>query len=737
MPKPRGKSRPKIKENSPEHVFRMDADDLFIRQKSAVFMRRVLDLMKRIDEPAIEFIRWITADSRKLEDLLLSKLRKHDRERILEQFSPRSHDMEAWKEVDFLVSALESTPPDHHGYVLHGVKNILDDFLSSHQSSACSIQENLNCLRETFRLSGHESEMILFIFLLGVQRPFSDYFDEHLDCQAYTGRKYLATALGIDSNQLREVLSGHLFELGLLRRKFNFLELDEDITRTLAQGNAHRLNSKYFIEVSRDYIPLKNHLLSEGTVEHILSLLKEKRESPTHILLYGPPGTGKTTFARAIADKINCPAYETVHPEDNSAHGLRKAVQACINITNEGSGSLMIVDEADSLLQAGASYFHWGEVKDKGWLNKFMEKPGVRALWITNRVDGIQESTKRRFAFSLGFKKFNRSKRIYLWNSVLNNNLAGQLVTEKEVQTLARDYDVSPGAMNMAVLKSLEIAGNQEGLYASVRRSLDASQALLHGGNMCEPNESLQNDYSLEGLNIKADIEDFAGRMKMFSQALSRSGRSAGISTLFFGPPGTGKSELVRYLGQKLDRELVIKYPSDILDSYVGMNEQNIAGAFREADQEECILVFEEVDSFLSARSMAQRSWEVNMVNEFLARMERFRGLLICTTNNYSWVDRAALRRFMFKVEFDYLLPEGRQIFYRKVLSPLLEQEPTKEQMEQVKTISDLAPGDFRVVRDRFSLLPAPKVSHSELIQSLELEVKMKDKHRYGYRLGF
>ncbi|EFI36097.1 AAA ATPase central domain protein [Desulfonatronospira thiodismutans ASO3-1] len=738
MPGPGGESRPQIFERAPESVFKMDADDFFIRQKSAVYMRRTLEMMKRMDEPALEFVNWIVAGSQELKNLLMSRLGTKEKERILGEVRAHTfHTVEAWKEVDFLVSALEATQPRHHGHILKGVKIILDEYLSSVQEPNCPILENLASIQETFRLSEHESELILFIFLTGVHKPFDDYFSEHLDSQAYAGRKYLAGALGLNYSQLQEAMSGQLFELGLLRRNFNLLDLDEDISRTLAQGKAHRLNSNYFVKAAEDFINLKHHLLPAETIHHLLGLLKEKRNTPVHILLYGSPGTGKTTFARAIAHKINCPAYEIVHPEDNSGHGLRKAVQACVNITNEGQGALMIVDEAESLLETGSSFFQKGEVRDKGWLNRFMDRPGIRALWITNHVEDIQESTKRRFSFSLGFKKFNRSKRTALWNTVLDQNMAAPLMTKKQIQTLARDYDVTPGAMNTAVINSRELAGNRHGFYAAVRRSLDAYQDLLHDGIRPEPNESLQKDYSLEGLNFKADLEDFTSRMEKFSRNMSGSQEAFGINTLFYGPPGTGKSELVRYLGQKLDRELLIKYPSDILDPYVGMNERNIADAFQDAARDESILVFEEVDSFLSSRNMAQRSWEVNMVNEFLVRMERFKGILICTTNNYSWVDRAALRRFLFKVEFDYLHPRGRQIFYRKIICPLLENEPTRGEMDLVKGISRLTPGDFRVVRDRYRLLPGSELSHAGLIQALELETRMKDKHEGIKRLGF
>lgn len=225
--------------------------------------------------------------------------------------------------------------------------------------------------------------------------------------------------------------------------------------------------------------------------------------------------------------------------------------------------------------------------------------------------------------------------------------------------------------------------------------------------------------------------------MKSLNQSMLEKDNQVGVNILFHGPPGTGKTELAKYMGQSLDREISIKYASDILGPYVGMNEKNIAKAFQTASENKSILVFEEVDSFLSSREMARRSWEVNMVNEFLVRMENFKGILICTTNNYPWVDKAALRRFMFKVEFDYLNPDGKITFYDKLLSPLAKGRMSQNLAAKIKLISNLTPGDFRVVRDKHSLFNESGISHSMLVASLEDEARAKSSHNQNKKVGF
>ena len=123
------------------------------------------------------------------------------------------------------------------------------------------------------------------------------------------------------------------------------------------------------------------------------------------------------------------------------------------------------------------------------------------------------------------------------------------------------------------------------------------------------------------------------------------------------GPPGTGKTAWAHYLASSIKQPILVKRASDMLDCYVGNTEKNIAAAFREASSTGSVLLLDEADSFLQNRSGAQKHWEVTQVNQFLTEMEAFDGIFICTTNLIENLDPATLRRFDFKVKFDYLSP--------------------------------------------------------------------------------
>jgi SpoVK/Ycf46/Vps4 family AAA+-type ATPase len=140
----------------------------------------------------------------------------------------------------------------------------------------------------------------------------------------------------------------------------------------------------------------------------------------------------------------------------------------------------------------------------------------------------------------------------------------------------------------------------------------------------------------------------------------------------------------------------------------------------------------------LFSRGQAQRSWEISQTNEFLTQMERYRGILICTTNRLKGLDEASIRRFNHKIGFDFLEPEGNVIFYRKLLTPLTITCLDEKNEKSLMDISDLAPGDFRIVRDKFSFYTQEKINHDLLLQALKEEARIKSIHKSGRkRIGF
>lgn len=129
----------------------------------------------------------------------------------------------------------------------------------------------------------------------------------------------------------------------------------------------------------------------------------------------------------------------------------------------------------------------------------------------------------------------------------------------------------------------------------------------------------------------------------------------------------------------------------------MGGTERAIADAFAEARAGGTFLVFDEADSLLADRRLAQREWEVSQVNEMLTWMESHPLPFACTSNLASRLDPATLRRFVFKIALGYLSPEqvakGFRSFFGLAAPAAL------------ASLATLTPGDFTVVRRKAEIL--------------------------------
>ncbi len=165
-----------------------------------------------------------------------------------------------------------------------------------------------------------------------------------------------------------------------------------------------------------------------------------------------------------------------------------------------------------------------------------------------------------------------------------------------------------------------------------------------------------------------------------------------GLSALFSGPPGTGKTMICSLLAKELGMELYRIDLSQVVNKYIGETEKNLGKVFDEASRGQVILLFDEADSIFAKRTEVKSSHDryANLeVNYLLQRMEGHEGIVVMTTNSENSIDRAFLRRIRFRVRFPAPTQADRERLWRGMVP------------KEVVLATDV---DFSVLAERFPM---------------------------------
>jgi SpoVK/Ycf46/Vps4 family AAA+-type ATPase len=164
-------------------------------------------------------------------------------------------------------------------------------------------------------------------------------------------------------------------------------------------------------------------------------------------------------------------------------------------------------------------------------------------------------------------------------------------------------------------------------------------------------------------------------RAKVYEQwgFSKRGARGLGISAVFAGASGTGKTMAAEVIAAELKLDLYRVDLSQVVSKYIGETEKNLRRIFDAAEEGGAVLLFDEADALFGKRSEVKDSHDryANLeVSYLLQRMEAYRGLAILTTNVRHALDPAFLRRLRFIVEFPFPGPVERAEIWRRIFPP-------------------------------------------------------------------
>lgn len=482
------------------------------------------------------------------------------------------------------------------------------------------------------------------------------------------------------------------------RRRTNPIELSEITLSTLL---APRFDEDLFLRslvriAPRSTLAMSDfaHIADLSLVQRYLADAARHRKKGVNVLIHGAPGTGKTEFVRTLSQELGLSLFEVPNEDDDgdpiSGRKRFSSYAVCQSLLAGRRRHVLLFDEVEDVFGLGSeasSLFAFFRQKDsetlnKGWINQTLEENPIPTFWVSNSIGQIDAAYLRRFDLILEFAEPPRAVR----RRFIDGHFRAGEISLACAEKLASLRNLSPGhvARIARVARSLRTRNPAQRDAEIERIALTSLKAA--GLEEAMPSATLPSHYDPTLLNADCDLT-----------ALAKGLQSSPAARLcLYGRPGTGKTAFAQHLGRVLDRPVLAKRGSDLLGMFVGQTEARIAEVFREARDEDAILVIDEADGFLRDRSGAQRNWEVTQVNELLTQMEAFDGIFIASTNLIDTLDAASLRRFDFKVKFDYLNVEQRRALVAKACAVPVD-SVKGEARAQLDRLDAITPGDVAV----------------------------------------
>ena len=200
-------------------------------------------------------------------------------------------------------------------------------------------------------------------------------------------------------------------------------------------------------------------------------------------------------------------------------------------------------------------------VSDKGLLNSTLDSVRVPTIWITNiPADALDESSRRRFDYSIRFDPLNTEQRLAIWHNNVAKMKLEHLIDDTMLNKFASIYPVSAGGITLTLQNLVKLSPRPDEVESLVKKLMVPHCELL---NISQVDDKLlpAKDYSLEGLNIKGNLplDRIVDAIRYFQQGRDGAIDRPRMNLLLSGAPGTGKTEFVKYLGSVLNTKVVVK----------------------------------------------------------------------------------------------------------------------------------------------------------------------------------
>lgn len=326
-------------------------------------------------------------------------------------------------------------------------------------------------------------------------------------------------------------------------------------------------------------------------------------------------------------------------------------------------------------------------------VEKLQTANDLRLVWIESLVEQFHGiiciHSEQHISFQLTFSPSqifsyqieipDLDNRASLWKCFASTRLP---IDASQALELANKFQFSPGQIERAI-QLAEQSKVQENMIDStddIALIHAAAYRVIHHG-LDEKANKLKISWTWDDLILPVDV------LQLLQQACYRINNrytvmqnwgfsrllpyGRGVSMLFTGPPGTGKTMAASVMAKELQSELYRVDLTRIVSKYIGETEKNLAEVFDRAKLSGAILFFDEADALFGKRSEVKDSHDkyANMETSYLLqKMEEYDGLTILATNFSQNLDEAFIRRIQYIVKFPFPHVEQREQLWRSVI---------------------------------------------------------------------
>jgi len=436
------------------------------------------------------------------------------------------------------------------------------------------------------------------------------------------------------------------------------LRIDERVLHFLAGINEVDLRLRAIIESLSAPAGLPpSQLAVAGRIAEGLKVALAARKLPV-IQLYGADKTSRQRVAAAACGKMGMLLHGIQHREIPAVAGERE--------------NLSRLWEREAIFTNSALLVHADESESAECVRSLLPFLEItRGVLFVSRNEPLPAASRTIMRFEV-HQPIPAEQRI-LWKESLGevfHRLNGQL------ENVIAQFNLGPGAIQSvsAELKSTpqdkNLIGDRfwEACRVQARARLDDLAPRL------EPAAGWEDLVLPEAQRqiLREIASHVRQRAKVYDSwdFASKGKRGLGISALFAGGSGTGKTMAAEVLARELELDLYRIDLSAVVSKYIGETEKNLRRLFDAAEESGSLLLFDEADALFGKRSEVKDSHDryANIeVSYLLQRMEAYRGLAILTTNMKEALDPAFLRRIRFVVQFPFPDANQRAEIWRRI----------------------------------------------------------------------